>query len=117
MKPLIENGYIYLALPPLYKVKKGKSFKYARTEADKDKLIEEYGKSGVTLQRYKGLGEMNPNQLWDTTMDPSVRYLKKVTIEDAVEADKYFSDLMGDEVPPRKKFIQENAMKVVNLDV
>jgi len=117
MKPLIENGYIYLALTPLYKVKKGKSFKYARTEADKDKLIEEYGKSGVTLQRYKGLGEMNPNQLWDTTMDPSVRYLKKVTIEDAVEADKYFSDLMGDEVPPRKKFIQENAMKVVNLDV
>lgn len=117
MKELIENGHIYLALPPLYKVKKGKSFQYARNDEERDRIIAEYGKQGVSLQRYKGLGEMNPTQLWETTMDPSVRYLKQVKIEDAVEADRYFTDLMGDEVPPRKKFIQDNAKNVINLDI
>ena len=118
MKELIDNGHIYLALPPLYKVKKGKSFEYARNDEARDKIIEEFGgMKGVTLQRYKGLGEMNPRQLWETTMDPEVRYLKQIKIEDAVEADRYFTDLMGDEVPPRKKFIQDNAMNVVNLDI
>ncbi len=117
MKELIDNGYVYLALPPLYKIKKGKSYKYARDEEERKKIVEEFGKQGIVLQRYKGLGEMNPTQLWETTMDPENRYLKKVTIEDAVEADKYFSDLMGDEVAPRKKFIQENARYVMNLDV
>jgi DNA gyrase subunit B len=118
MKELIESGNIYLALPPLYKVKKGKSEKYALREKDKDIIIEEFGgMQGVYVQRYKGLGEMNPNQLWETTMDPDKRYLKRITIEDGVEADKYFSDLMGDEVAPRKKFINDNAMNVANLDV
>lgn len=117
MRPLIENGHIYLALPPLYKIKKGKQEMYALNDAEKDKILAEIGKQGVNLQRYKGLGEMNPQQLWETTMDPDKRYLKKVNIEDAVEAEKYFSDLMGDDVAPRRKFIVENAMNVVNLDV
>jgi DNA gyrase subunit B len=117
MRPLIENGHIYLALPPLYKLKKGKQEVYALNEAEKDKLLAEMGKQGINIQRYKGLGEMNPTQLWETTMDPDKRYLKKVNIEDAVEAEKCFSDLMGDDVAPRKKFIMENAMHVVNLDV
>jgi DNA gyrase subunit B len=117
MRPLIEQGHIYLALPPLYKLKKGKQEVYALGEAEKEKLLAEMGKQGVNIQRYKGLGEMNPQQLWETTMDPEKRYLKKVNIEDAVEAEKYFSDLMGDDVVPRKKFIYDNAMNVVNLDV
>jgi DNA gyrase subunit B len=117
MKELILNGHVYLALPPLYKVKKGKSFKYALNERERVQITEEYGKQGVTIQRYKGLGEMNPDQLWETTMDPERRYLKQIKIEDAVEAEKYFSDLMGEEVAPRKIFINENAMNVANLDV
>ena len=117
MKELIDNGHLYLALPPLYKVKKGKMFKYALNEREREQITKEFGSQGVTIQRYKGLGEMNPDQLWETTMDPEKRYLKKITIEDAVEAEKYFSDLMGEEVAPRKIFINENAMNVANLDV
>ena len=117
MVPLIENGYIYLAMPPLYRVSKGKSHQYVYSDAEKDKAVKEIGEEGVTIQRYKGLGEMNPTQLWDTTMDPQQRIIKKITIEDVVKADKIFTILMGDEVEPRRKFIEDNARKAVNLDV
>jgi DNA gyrase subunit B len=117
MRPLIEHGYVYLAMPPLYRVAKGKSFKYVYSDAEKDKVVAEYGSEGVSIQRYKGLGEMNPHQLWDTTMDPAVRSLKKIMIEDAVQADRMFTILMGEEVAPRKAFIMKHAKEVVNLDV
>ena len=117
MPDLIEGGNIYLAMPPLYSVKKGKSMKYAYNEAEKDKILKETGTEGVTIQRYKGLGEMNPRQLWDTTMDPKTRTLMKIGIEDAVEADRIFTVLMGDEVAPRKKFIQDHALEVSELDI
>ncbi|MEM2139049.1 MAG: DNA topoisomerase IV subunit B, partial [Candidatus Woesearchaeota archaeon] len=116
------KGHIYLALPPLYKIKKGKFSVYAKDDNEKEKILKELSQEkgtekNIVIQRYKGLGEMNPEQLWETTMDPNVRYLKKVTIEDAFEAEKAFSELMGEEVEPRRKFIQENAINVVNLDV
>jgi len=118
MTDLVEQGHIYLALPPLYKIKKGKSFKYAQNEEEKNAIIKEFeGPQGVNIQRYKGLGEMNPDQLWETTMDPATRYLKQVNIEDAVEADRIFTELMGEDVEPRKRYIQENAVNVINLDV
>ncbi|MCK4589405.1 MAG: DNA topoisomerase (ATP-hydrolyzing) subunit B [Nanoarchaeota archaeon] len=116
MKPLIEAGYLCIAQPPLYKVQKGKSFKYAYNDEEMKKLVAEMGE-GTTISRYKGLGEMNPKQLWETTMDPANRIIKQVTIEDVVEADRIFTILMGDEVLPRRKFIQEHAKEVVNLDV
>ncbi|MFC1648853.1 DNA topoisomerase (ATP-hydrolyzing) subunit B [Nanoarchaeota archaeon] len=116
MRQLIEKGYIYLAQPPLYLLKKGKAKHYAQTEKEKEQMLKKLG-SGVSLQRYKGLGEMNPDQLWETTMDPERRVLKQITIEDAVVADEIFTLLMGDEVEPRREFIQENAKAVVNLDV
>mgnify|MGYP000514367595 CR=1 FL=1 len=116
LAPLIEEGYVYIAQPPLYKVKKGKQFRYAYTEEEKDSVLKTMGE-GAEVQRYKGLGEMNPAQLWETTMDPETRSLLQVTIEDAVLADKMFTVLMGDEVPPRRAFIQKYAKEVVNLDV
>ncbi len=108
MRPVIENGYVYIAQPPLYKIQKGKKVDYAYKEQEMDRLRAEY-KEGYKVQRYKGLGEMDAEQLWETTMDPKRRILKRVTIDDAMEADSVFSMLMGEDVEPRKVFIQENA--------
>ena len=116
LKPLIEMGYVYIAQPPLYKVQQGKRIEYAYIEEQLDPLLEEFGPRAV-IQRYKGLGEMNPDQLWETTMDPSSRTLLQVTLEDAIEANEVFSMLMGDDVGPRRDFIQQNAIYVQNLDV
>jgi DNA gyrase subunit B len=117
MQTLIEEGHLYIAQPPLYRVSHKNQIKYAYTEADKDKLIKELGGEKATLNRYKGLGEMNPEQLWETTMNPENRTLLLVTIEDATEADRTFDMLMGESVPPRKKFIQTHARDVRNLDI
>lgn len=116
MPKLIEEGYVFIAQPPLYKVSKGKKFSYAFNEKEKEDLLKQMGED-ANIQRYKGLGEMNPSQLWETTMDPSFRVLKEVTIEDAVEADKMFTVLMGDQVEPRRKFIQDHAKEVQELDI
>lgn len=117
MRELIEKGYIYIAQPPLYRLKKGKHKKYVYHEDELDLILERLGRNGVVLQRYKGLGEMNPDQLWSTTMDPENRTVLKVTIEEAFEADHIFSTLMGDQVEPRRKFIEINAKYVRNLDI
>lgn len=114
MRGLVEGGHVYIATPPLYQVKRGSKSDYAWSDEERDKLIEEFG-SGANVQRYKGLGEMNAEQLWDTTMNPKYRTLRKVVIDNDVEADRVFSMLMGDEVPPRKEFIERNA-RYANID-
>ena len=138
---VIERGYLYIAQPPLYKIQSGKTSRYAYSDAQKDANVAELKKQkletkkqkaaakgeeaaeadgevkGIEIQRYKGLGEMNPSELWETTMDPKVRILKQVTVEDAAETDRIFDILMGDEVLPRKKFIQTHATAVKNLDI
>ena len=117
MKPLITEGHVYIAQPPLYKLTKGKSQWYFYSDEELDAKLGETGRDGISIQRYKGLGEMNPEQLWETTMDPKQRIMLKVDLADAVEADRIFSVLMGDKVEPRRQFIQENAKYVKNLDI
>lgn len=117
MRPLIESGYVYIAQPPLFKVKKGKSEFYVYNEEELSKKLAEIGRDGIAMQRYKGLGEMNPQQLWDTTMNPQTRTMLKVSLEDAIKADEIFTILMGDKVEPRRDFIERHAKEVRNLDV
>jgi len=117
MRPLIDAGYVYIAQPPLYKIRKGKEVHYAYTERQREDLAKQLGDKGVLYQRFKGLGEMNAEELWETTMDPARRILRQVTIEDAVAADALFSVLMGEAVAPRRQYIEDHAKEVLNLDI
>ena len=117
MYPLVERGHVFIAQPPLYKIKKGKTERYAYTDAQKNEVLNETGTQGVNIQRYKGLGEMNADQLWETTMDPETRTLARVTIDDAAAASQLFDILMGDAVEPRREFIMEQARNAKNIDV
>jgi DNA gyrase subunit B len=118
MQPLIDNGCLYIAQPPLYRIQNGRKVQYAYTDAEKDGMIEQLnGARNTHLQRYKGLGEMNPDQLWETTMNPETRQMLQVDIEDAMEVHDVFSTLMGEVVAPRKNFIAAHARSVQNLDV
>jgi DNA gyrase subunit B len=117
MPQVIENGYLYIAQPPLYRVSTGKVTNYAQTEKERDRLIKDMKVKNISIQRFKGLGEMNAEQLWETTMNPGTRTLLQAGIEDAAEADLMFSTLMGEQVQPRKEFIKAEARKVRNLDI
>ena len=112
-----KEGYLYIAQPPLYKLSKGRQIVYVYTDRERIEKVKELGESGIGMQRYKGLGEMNPDQLWDTTMDPDHRMTLKVTVDDAVEADELFTILMGEKVEPRREFIEAHAKEVTNLDI
>ena len=117
MRPLVENGHVYIALPPLYGVRRGNRMVYAYNDEELEKVLDEMGRRGVTIQRYKGLGEMNAEQLWETTMNPENRTILQLTLEDAMEAEEIFSTLMGEAVEPRRKFIQTHAREVEYLDI
>jgi len=117
MPQVIEAGYLYIAQPPLYRISTGKVTRYAQSEKERDEIVREMNVKNVTVQRFKGLGEMNADQLWDTTMNPETRTLLRAEIEDAAEADQIFTMLMGEKVAPRKDFIKTEARKVRNLDV
>lgn len=119
MRDLLDDGHVYIAQPPLYKVSKAKKEAYAYTDQELEAILEEFGgkDNSTSIQRYKGLGEMNAEQLWDTTMDPEKRILLKATVEDAMKADEIFTILMGDKVEPRREFITRNAKRVSNLDI